>query len=62
MVGTKTKDERQRSKKRSEQYVRHAKYLLRVAERDLVTAEGYLISVRGLHKLKTKLNRLGAAY
>lgn len=47
-------------RKRSDNYIRHAEALLRLAEEELVSAEGHMISIKGLTKLRDKLARIRA--
>ncbi len=60
MVAVQTKDVNRMHRKRSVAYVRHAKSLLEMAERELITPEGRWISVEGLNRLKRKINTMAA--
>lgn len=45
-------------RRRSENYMRHAEQLLRMAEEELVSDNGHIISIKGLKKLRDKLDRI----
>ncbi|MCP4457071.1 MAG: hypothetical protein GY816_03440 [Cytophagales bacterium] len=41
---------------RSQAYVNRAKLLLELAEKELISTDGHLISIEGLNKLKQKVD------
>ena len=46
---------------RSNNYIKHAEQLLEMAEQELISNEGHLISVKGLQKLRDKVDRIHAS-
>lgn len=43
---------------RSASYIRHAESLLSLAEKELISDDGHMISLKGLRKLKDKVVRI----
>lgn len=43
---------------RSHNYIKHAEQLLTIAEQELISNDGHLISVEGLKKLRAKVDRI----
>lgn len=58
MVAVQVKDMNTMARIRSAEYMRHAKSLLELAERELITPEGRWISLDGLKRLKQKLDTI----
>lgn len=57
MIASKTRFE---ERTRSHNYIKHAEQLLEMAEQELISNEGHLISVEGLKKLRAKVDRIHA--
>ena len=49
MIASKT---RKTERQRSDSYIKHAEQLLAMAEQELISSDGQIISVKGLKKLK----------
>jgi len=61
MRTTKEKKQMMTQRKRSDEYIKRTTHLLRLAEEELISSDGHLISIRGLRKLRHKVDQLQPA-
>ena len=45
-------------RKRSDEYIKRTRYLVELAERELITSDEDIVSIEGLRKVRTKLDSI----
>jgi len=61
MISTKENNLVMTQQKRSDEYIKRTTHLLHLAEEELISTDGHLISIKGLRKLRDKVDQLQLA-